>query len=115
IDQILIGLAQRSFYTQLLEGNIAINAYRASFLHAKHMSIDDEIAIIKSSNINIRSFSLNAEISLVTFDRTIIDDLRGIESDYLAAAEMITLASWRKRPRHLRILQNLARLTDSVL
>jgi cardiolipin synthase A/B len=115
IDQFLVGLAQRSFYDQLLEGGVAISAYHACFLHAKHVSIDDEVAIIGSSNMDIRSFSLNAEISLVTFDRTVVDDLRRIEASYLAEAETLTLDTWRQRPAPLRILQNLARLTDSVL
>lgn len=115
IDQFLVGLAQRSYYDQLLEGGVAISAYRASFLHAKHVSIDDEVTIIGSSNMDIRSFSLNAEISLVTFDRTVVDDLRQVEASYLADAETLDLATWRRRPVHLRILQNLARLTDSVL
>ena len=40
--------------------------YPAPFiLHSKHFSIDDDIAVIGSSNMDIRSFSLNMEVSLL--------------------------------------------------
>ena len=115
IDQVLVGLAQRSFYDQLLEGGIAVAAHHGTFLHAKHVSIDDDVALIGSSNMDIRSFALNAEISLVTFDRAVVANLRRNEADYLTKAEPLDLATWRQRPALLRIVQNLARLTDSVL
>ena len=50
----------------LLEAGVRIFLYPAPYiLHAKHFSIDDDIAVIGSSNMDIRSFSLNAESSLL--------------------------------------------------
>ncbi|MBA3938436.1 MAG: cardiolipin synthase [Planctomycetes bacterium] len=115
IDQTLVGLAQRSYYDQLLVSGIAIHAYRPRFLHAKHVTIDDDLALIGTSNMDIRSFALNAEISLVIPDPAVVADLRRIEDGYLAEAEQLDLARWRKRPAALRIAQNLARLMDAVL
>ena len=40
--------------------------YRAPYiLHAKHFTIDDDIAVIGSSNMDMRSFLLNMEVSLM--------------------------------------------------
>ena len=71
-DQWLVGHAQRSYYSDLLEAGVRIFMYPAPYiLHAKHMSIDDDIAFIGSSNMDIRSFSLNAESSLLVRGRVV--------------------------------------------
>ena len=67
-DQVLVSLAQRSYYQELLESGVRIHLYKERFLHAKHMSIDSDIALIGSSNMDIRSFQLNNEISLLLYD-----------------------------------------------
>src|SRR6185437_13812273 len=64
-DQALVGLAQRSYYGDLLQAGMHIHLYRPNFLHAKHMTFDDSIAIIGSSNIDVRSLELNAESSML--------------------------------------------------
>ena len=65
--------------------------------------------------MDIRSFALNAEIMLVAYDRTVVADLRRIEERYFADSREITLADWRRRPAAHKILQNMARLADSLL
>ncbi len=67
-DQMLVSLAQRSYYEELLESGVQIHLYKAKFLHAKHLSIDSDICLIGSSNMDIRSFQLNNEISVLIYD-----------------------------------------------
>src|SRR5699024_2478935 len=58
-DQFLVFHAQRSYYSVLLEAGVRIWLYRApTILHAKHVSIDDSVTVIGSSNMDIRSFLL---------------------------------------------------------
>ena len=115
IDQFLVGLGQRSFYDELLEGGVRIHSYTKRFLHAKHVSIDDSIALIGSSNMDIRSFMLNAEVMLVVYDRKVVADLRKIQDRYFADSVEVNAEAWRKRPVLQRVLQNTARLADSLL
>jgi len=115
IDQYLVGLGQRSFYDELLEGGVRIHSYATRFLHAKHVSIDDSIALIGSSNMDIRSFMLNAEVMLVVYDRAVVGKLREIQERYFRDSEEITKEAWRGRPAVHRVLQNTARLADSLL
>src|SRR6478735_6851556 len=62
-DQASVWHAQRSYYTPLLKAGVQIWLYPAPFiLHSKHVSIDDDVAVIGSSNMDIRSFLLNAEV-----------------------------------------------------
>ena len=64
-NQLFIGLAQKSFYADLFDAGVRGFLYEAAFLHAKHVSVDGVIATAGSSNIDVRSFALNAEISAI--------------------------------------------------
>ena len=111
----LVQLAQQSFYAEMLRAGIRIHHHRGSFLHAKHLSIDDGVALVGSSNFDIRSFALNAEVSVLIFDRGVVARLRTIQEGYLAKCEEITAASRRRVPLPRRAAENLARLTDTLL
>jgi cardiolipin synthase len=111
----LVQLAQQSFYDDLLAAGVRIHAYHGSFLHAKHMNVDGELALVGSSNFDIRSFALNAEVSVLIYDRGVAAELARIEARHLAASEAIDPTDWAARGRGRRALENLARLTDAVL
>ncbi len=65
-DQFMVYHAQRSYYEELLRAGVKIYLYRApTILHAKHLSIDDDVAVIGSSNLDIRSLSLHMELSVL--------------------------------------------------
>ena len=115
VDQPLVGLAQQSYYEQLLEDGIAVHRYRGKFLHAKHLTVDDAIAIIGSSNMDVRSFELNAEITLVFYDPELTARLRQQQQRYLANCQTLTLERWQRRRLAAKILQNLARLVSPLL
>jgi cardiolipin synthase len=114
-DQVMVHHAQRSYYEQLLRAGVRIHLYRApTVLHSKHFSIDDEIAVIGSSNMDIRSFSLNMEVSLLVHGRTFVDELRRVEDSYRDASRELLLEDWVRRPARARVLDSLMRLTSSL-
>ena len=114
-DQWLVGHAQRSYYSDLLEAGVRIFMYPAPYiLHAKHMSIDDDIAFIGSSNMDIRSFSLNAESSLLVRGESFVRGMRVVEQGYRDAGRELTLEEWRKEPLKSTFFDGLARLTSAV-
>ncbi|HEY0504111.1 MAG TPA: cardiolipin synthase [Lysobacter sp.] len=114
-NQRLTRWAQRSYYDELLQAGVRIALYRPHFLHAKHLSVDDDAALIGSINLDIRSFALNAEAGLLCYDAGVVARLRAIEEDYLADAEQLQLLDWRRRPRWHRSLEGIARLADSLM
>jgi cardiolipin synthase A/B len=114
-DQLLVGLAQRSYYSELLGAGVHIHRYRDKFLHAKHLSIDDHVALIGSSNMDIRSFVLNAEVSLVLYDADAASRLRIEQERYFAGAELMSLAEWKKRSLLTKVCENVARLVSPLL
>jgi cardiolipin synthase A/B len=111
----MVQLAQQSYYDTLLKAGVNIRRHGGSFLHAKHMSADDDVALIGSSNLDIRSFALNAEVSVLIYDRSVVAQLRQIEEGYLRQTDRVTAEERRALPLPRRALENLARLTDSLL
>lgn len=114
-NQRLTAWAQASYYEELLRSGVRIALYRPHFLHAKHLSVDDDMALIGSINLDIRSFALNAEIGLVCYDAGVVARMRDIEASYLADADPIVLDAWRRRPAWHRSREGIARLADSLM
>lgn len=114
-DQPLVFHAQRSYYEQLLRAGVRIWLHRApTVLHAKHLTIDDEVAVIGSSNMDMRSFSLNLEVSVMVRGAPIIRALREVEQSYRENSSELTLETWLTRPRHMAALDDIARMTAAV-
>lgn len=107
--------AQRAYYEELLAAGMKIHLYRPRFLHAKHLSIDDQVAVLGTTNIDIRSFALNAEVSLIVYDPTVAAALARVQARYFADSELLDAEEWNRRPLIAKVAQNLARLADSVL
>ncbi|MEO6742025.1 MAG: cardiolipin synthase [Chthoniobacteraceae bacterium] len=114
-NQTFTQYAQRSYYDDLLSAGIRVHLHRPRFLHAKHLTVDDSIAMLGSTNMDIRSFALNAEISLIIYDPAVVASLVAIQERYLAESDELDLAAWRARPASQKVLQNIARLADSLL
>ncbi|TXI25806.1 MAG: cardiolipin synthase, partial [Ottowia sp.] len=114
-NQPLVRMAQQSYYEELLAAGVGIALYTPHFLHAKHLSVDDSIALVSSINLDIRSFALNAEVGLLCYDRDVVARMHAIEAHYLAHSRTITLEQWRQRPSWRFNLEGLARLADSFM
>jgi cardiolipin synthase len=114
-DQFFVFHAQRSYYEQLLRAGVRIFRYeKPTILHAKHFTIDDQISVIGSSNLDMRSFTLDLEVSVMVRGGTFLDELRAIEDDYRENSKELTLEEWMSRPLYRRILDHVARLTAAV-
>jgi cardiolipin synthase len=114
-NQRLTQLAQRSFYDELLADGVKIHLYTPRFLHAKNLTIDGDVALVGSANIDIRSFALNEEISLLFYDRWVVGELHRIQDAYIAQSELLDAGEWGRRSLVSRTLQGVARLADSFL
>ncbi|MCX2748475.1 cardiolipin synthase [Arthrobacter sp. MI7-26] len=114
-DQFLVHHAQRSYYEALLEAGVRIYLYRAPYvLHAKHFTIDDEVAVLGSSNMDMRSFSLNMEVSVMLLGAEAVDSMRSVESSYREMCRELTLDDWLDRPMLAKYVDNVARLTATL-
>ena len=114
-DQFLVFHAQRSYYEELLRAGVKIYLYRSPvLLHSKFIIVDDDIAVIGSSNLDIRSFELNLEVTLLCYNTDVVSDLQEITADYLGNSRPLFLDVWRARPILMKIFDNVARLTSAL-
>jgi cardiolipin synthase len=114
-DQALVYHAQRSYYEALLRAGVRIWMYKAPYiLHAKHFTIDNDVAVIGSSNMDMRSFQLNMEVSLMVRGRSFVEEMRKVEDGYRRDSRELTLEEWMKQPLRSTVLDNLARLTSAL-
>jgi cardiolipin synthase len=114
-DQPMVFHAQRSYYEVLLRAGVRIYLYPGPFiLHAKHLTVDDDLAVIGSSNMDMRSFGLNLEVTLMASGRSYTDAMRSVEDHYRAVSRELTLAEHLHQGLATRLLDNLARLTSAL-
>ena len=115
VDQPIVNLAQSSYYDQLLTGGIHIHRYRQYLLHAKSVRIDESLGIVGSSNVDIRSFQLNEEVSLLLVDGPSVASLREIQDGYIAGSDELTLGEWRARSPFRKFIEGGARMVGPLL
>jgi cardiolipin synthase A/B len=114
-DQFMVHHAQCSYYEALLRAGVRIYLYPApAVLHSKHFSIDDDVAVIGSSNMDMRSFALNYEVSTMLTGGDIVSRFRAVEDQYRARSRELTIDEWTGRGRRQRYLDNAMRLTAAL-
>ncbi len=113
-DQPLVFHAQCSYYEELLAAGVRIWLYpEPELLHSKFVIIDDEVAVVGSSNLDMRSFSLNLESSVMLHGPA-VDELRRIEEGYREVSHPLTADEWAGRHWTRTIKESLARLNATV-
>ena len=114
-DQFMVSHAQRSYYDTLLSAGVRIWLYPEPYvLHAKHFTVDDDLAVVGSSNMDMRSFALNYEVVMMLTGTGVVDQLKVVQDRYRSLSTELTLDAWRSRSFGQRALDNLMRLTATV-
>ena len=114
-DQALVQHAQQSYYEALLRAGVRIYRYKApTVLHSKCMAVDDEVVVMGSSNMDMRSFSLNLEITLMLLGPGLVDELMKVQDGYRENSTELTLEQWSKRTPVSRWFDNVARLSATL-
>ena len=66
--------AAHAYYPKLLAAGVRVFQYQAGFLHAKTVTMDEELALIGTCNWDIRSLILHDEVVAGFYDRAIARD-----------------------------------------
>lgn len=114
-DQFMVHHAQRSYFRALLESGVTIHRFRdPAVLHTKMMLVDDYAGIVGSSNLDLRSFNLNFEVSMLVLGGEAVSDLHDLVDHYLDDCTTLDLETWMNRPWLGRYVDNVARLTSAL-
>lgn len=115
VDSFLVRHASRAFFTDLLEAGVEILLFNAGLLHTKSVVIDREVAFFGTLNLDIRSFLLNFEVTLICYDTGFAAELAALTTRYADASEPLMLAGWQKRPGFQRLTENLVQIMSPLL
>jgi len=104
-DSWIVGAASRSYYGDLLAAGVEIFEYQGGLLHTKSLTLDGEVTLIGSANMDRRSFELNYENNILFYGRSLTAEMRQRQDIYLANSRPVTMAmveqwSWRRRLRN---------------
>jgi cardiolipin synthase len=114
-DHLLVAHAQASYYEQLLVMGVRIQLYRQPhLLHTKFVIVDGAVVAVGSSNMDMRSFSLNMEVTLLGVGDELIETMTAVADSYRRSSRPLDLEEWRRRPLLLRGFDNLLRLTSAL-
>ncbi len=100
VEYLLLHLATRAMYGQLLQAGIAIEEYHRSMLHAKVAVVDDIWATVGSSNIDPYSLLMAREANVIVRDRGFNEKLKGQLRELIATgSRRVVPDDWHSRSR----------------
>ena len=83
-DSWIVAAASRSYYDELLAAGVRIFEYEGGLLHTKSLTLDGEMTLIGSANMDRRSFELNYENNILFYDPALTAEMRRRQDAYLA-------------------------------
>ncbi|URJ24931.1 cardiolipin synthase [Candidatus Blochmannia ocreatus (nom. nud.)] len=106
-DSILVKWASRAFFSELLNAGVLIHQFQNGLLHVKSVLIDQQISLIGSVNLDIRSLWLNLEITLIIDSKDFSNKLEKIQNNYINLSQKLDPKKWANRPCWERIVERL--------
>jgi cardiolipin synthase len=114
-DSWIVGAASRSYYADLLAAGVKIHEYEGGLLHAKSLTLDGEITLIGSANMDRRSFELNYENNILFYDSALTEAMRARQNEYIARSHPVTKEAVAAWPMRRRLWNNLIATLGPVL
>ena len=110
-----VAAASRSYYAELLEAGVVIREFVGGLLHSKILTLDGEISLIGSANLDRRSFDLNFENNMLIHDAELTCDLRQRLQDYIDRSQPVSMETVSKWSLRKRLWNNLMAMLGPVL
>ena len=98
-----------------MSAGVTIAAFKGGLLHTKSITVDDEICVFGTVNLDMRSLWLNFEVSLFIYDLKLTKQVRDMQMKYVHNANILKLTEWRKRSVFQRFTENAAQLVGPLL
>ncbi|XBC39465.1 MAG: cardiolipin synthase [Buchnera aphidicola (Nurudea shiraii)] len=114
-DSILVQWASRVFFSELLESGVKIYLFEKGLLHSKSILIDNQLSLVGTANLDMRSLWLNFEITLVVDDSNFGRDLFLLHNEYISHSKLIDPKSWAIRSYWKKFVEKLFYLLSPLL
>jgi len=110
-----VAAASRSYYAELLEAGVVIREFVGGLLHSKILTLDGEISLIGSANLDRRSFDLNFENNMLIHDTKLTHELRQRLQVYIDSSQQVSIEAVSKWSFGKRLWHNAMAMLGPVL
>lgn len=114
-DSWIVAAASRSYYRDLLDAGVRIYEFEPGLLHAKSLTIDGEVTLIGSANIDRRSFELNSENNILLLDIAVTGQVRARQQSFIAQSIEIEKSVVMHWSRSRQLWNNMIAMLGPVL
>ena len=114
-DSRLVDFASSAVFDDLLETGVRIAAFEGGLLHTKSITVDGDLCLFGSVNMDIRSLWLNFEVSLIVYNRDLSTRIRALQMRYLDQSYLLDLTQRRQRSLPRRFAENAVHLLAPLL
>ena len=114
-DSWIVAAASRSYYQGLLQAGVRIFEYVGGLLHAKTLTVDGQIALIGSANMDRRSFELNYENNILLYDPAITRQLLDRQRHFISQSRRVTADEVAARGLGVRLRNNAIATLGPIL
>jgi cardiolipin synthase len=112
VDSRLIQNASQAFLRDLHDAGVQVALFKRGLLHTKSVTVDGELCLFGSLNLDPRSLRINFEITLVIYDPKFTEATRALQLSYLKDCQMFVEVT-KTRGQALR--EDLVRLISPLL
>ena len=114
-DSWIVSAASRSYYAELLSAGVRIHEYTGGLLHTKSLTLDGDVTLIGSANMDRRSFELNYENNILFCDPALTAAMRQRQQQYLDHSRPVTQAEVAAWPMRRRLWNNTIAMLGPLL
>lgn len=114
-DSKLAEYAARARFTRLTDAGIKIYRFRGGLLHSKTITVDGDFALFGSVNLDMRSFWLNYETTLIIYDTHFCRDLQTLQLGYISSSLRLDEEAFAGRSHFEQFKENAALLIGPLL
>ena len=113
-DRWLVWLSSFAHLDDVHATGVRVYRYRTGFLHQKVWLIDDDYAIVGTTNLDNRSFRLNFEVSLLARDQRFAQQVEAMLVRDFAASRLLRAREFSDRPWWFRLAVRCAYLMAPI-
>ena len=114
-DSWIVAAASRSYYAELLAAGVKVYEYLGGLLHSKSLTLDREVTLVGSANMDRRSFELNYENNILFCDAELTAAVRQRQQHYLAGSRPISVRQVAAWPIRRRLWNNTVAMLGPLL
>ena len=111
----LVDLAGSSFLPELVAAGVRFYRYQPVMLHAKLIAVDQQLAVVGSANMDIRSFQLSFEIATFLYDLSDVRQVIHVIETMMQESRQVTKEEIEQKSKIREFSEDICRVFSPLL